>query len=259
VVSGGRELARVDLWRGRAVVVARLGRVGVHAHSAGALLIGLDGRFGVRAPGRGGWGELGQAYVPLGLAHELDCGATTMAVIYAAPGSSDERQFIDRWRLPTGGPSPLPAAALVEAEAARRQLVSPASGAQLSATVDELLGGPAPIQLSQDPRVEALVDGVIRDPLRPLRVASVASELGLSATRLRHLVRARVGLSLQALRRWQRMREVGRLVGEGASLTEAAHHAGFSDSAQLSRDFRATFGIPPSRVFAPGCEVRVHG
>jgi AraC family transcriptional regulator len=36
------------------------------------------------------------------------------------------------------------------------------------------------------------------------------------------------------------------------SLTEAAHMAGFADSAHLSRTFRATFGVTPSLLFKPG-------
>ena len=38
----------------------------------------------------------------------------------------------------------------------------------------------------------------------------------------------------------------------GSSLTEAAHEAGFADSAHLSRTFRATFGIAPSFLFERG-------
>jgi AraC-like DNA-binding protein len=35
----------------------------------------------------------------------------------------------------------------------------------------------------------------------------------------------------------------------GAGLTEAAHHAGFADSARLSRAFRAIFGLHPLCLF----------
>ena len=37
----------------------------------------------------------------------------------------------------------------------------------------------------------------------------------------------------------------------GANLTEAAHLAGFADSAHLSRTFRAMFGVAPSLLFKP--------
>lgn len=47
---------------------------------------------------------------------------------------------------------------------------------------------------------------------------------------------------------WLRLRRAVREVAAGANLTEAAVSAGFSDSAHLSRVFRATFGLPPSAL-----------
>jgi AraC-like DNA-binding protein len=35
---------------------------------------------------------------------------------------------------------------------------------------------------------------------------------------------------------------------EGKSLTEAAHQAGFSDSAHFSRTFKRTFGLPATTL-----------
>jgi len=44
---------------------------------------------------------------------------------------------------------------------------------------------------------------------------------------------------------------------EGASLTEAAHAAGFFDSAHFSRTFRQTFGFAPSTVLGATLRGRV--
>jgi AraC-like DNA-binding protein len=38
----------------------------------------------------------------------------------------------------------------------------------------------------------------------------------------------------------------------GASLTEAAHEAGFADSAHFSRTFRRTFGLPAASLRVNG-------
>ena len=37
-------------------------------------------------------------------------------------------------------------------------------------------------------------------------------------------------------------------MADGASLTEAAHEAGFADSAHFSRTFRRMFGLAPSSL-----------
>lgn len=47
-------------------------------------------------------------------------------------------------------------------------------------------------------------------------------------------------------RRWLRLQHALAAVQAGASLTAAAHAAGFADSAHLTRSCRAMFGITPS-------------
>jgi AraC-like DNA-binding protein len=71
----------------------------------------------------------------------------------------------------------------------------------------------------------------------------------LSPGRFRHLFRTEMGISVQSYLRWRRLYTALRTTVYGASLTEAAHAAGFADSAHLTRVFRATFGLPPSRIF----------
>lgn len=64
-------------------------------------------------------------------------------------------------------------------------------------------------------------------------------------------------MSVQSYLRWQRLWAALRASAHGASLTEAAHTAGFADSAHLTRVFRATFGLPPSRIFKNSHAVQV--
>jgi AraC-like DNA-binding protein len=97
-----------------------------------------------------------------------------------------------------------------------------------------------------DPRVAAAVRA-----LRSARVAYPAScdlarTLGLSASRFRHLFDEQIGMSFRRYTLWLRLNAALDEVLEGASLTTAAHAAGFADSAHLSRTFRRMFGIVPS-------------
>jgi len=70
----------------------------------------------------------------------------------------------------------------------------------------------------------------------------------MSPRHLSRLFNRDVGLSMPAYIRWLRLRWVTEALAEGSTLTQAAHAAGFSDSAHLSRVFRASFGMAPSRI-----------
>jgi AraC-like DNA-binding protein len=85
----------------------------------------------------------------------------------------------------------------------------------------------------------ALADG-------PMLLAEIASRVGLSASRLGHLFAEQVGVPYPVWRRWLRLQLALTAIQGGASLTAAAHTAGFADSAHLTRSCRAMFGITPS-------------
>ena len=46
---------------------------------------------------------------------------------------------------------------------------------------------------------------------------------------------------------WLRIYEACAALAEGASLSDAAYQAGFSDAAHFARTFRRTFGLAPVR------------
>lgn len=56
------------------------------------------------------------------------------------------------------------------------------------------------------------------------------------------------GLPFRAYVRWLRLQRAVRTLADGSTLTEAAHWAGFSDSAHLTRTFVATFGVRPASL-----------
>ena len=51
-------------------------------------------------------------------------------------------------------------------------------------------------------------------------------------------------------RRWVRMLHAVEALAQGASLTAAAHDAGFTDSAHLTHTFRDHFGLAPTDLLA---------
>jgi AraC-like DNA-binding protein len=92
-------------------------------------------------------------------------------------------------------------------------------------------------------RIEAQLD----DPPGP---KTLAAELGLSSSRLRHLFTEQVGLPMSRYMLWMRLRAALVKALEGTSMAEAAQAAGFSDAAHFTRTCRQMFGLPPT-AFAP--------
>lgn len=77
----------------------------------------------------------------------------------------------------------------------------------------------------------------------PVSLDEVARHVGLSPGRARHLFVDQTGLPFRTYLLWLRLMRAVQLFSAGASLTSAAHEAGFSDSSHFSRTFRRMFGI----------------
>ena len=97
-----------------------------------------------------------------------------------------------------------------------------------------------------DMRIAAALRQMRDEPQRAHRLTTLATRAGLSPSRFLHLFKAETGVPLRRYRIWSRMGAAVRASGEGASLTEAAHAAGFASSAHFSCAFRDMFGMMPS-------------
>ncbi|MEJ0022042.1 MAG: helix-turn-helix domain-containing protein [Alphaproteobacteria bacterium] len=77
----------------------------------------------------------------------------------------------------------------------------------------------------------------------PVGIAEAAKQVGLSNARASHLFVEQTGLAFRTYLLWLRLIRAVDRYSAGASLTDAAHEAGFSDSAHFSRTFRRMFGL----------------
>ena len=75
------------------------------------------------------------------------------------------------------------------------------------------------------------------------RASDVAQKLALSESRFLHLFSQELGIPWRPYLLWCRMICALRIILNGESATNAAHIAGLSDSAHLSRTFRKMFGM----------------
>lgn len=115
------------------------------------------------------------------------------------------------------------------------------SSADLTVTAD---------RASNDRRWRLTLEWLDRALEGPARCEDAALAAGLSPSRFMHWFAQTSGLAFRAYVRWLRLQRAVRALSAGSNLTVAAHEAGFSDSAHLSRTFVATFGMRPANLRA---------
>lgn len=103
-----------------------------------------------------------------------------------------------------------------------------------------------------DARITKLIPWLSARLDQALSLGEVASHVRLSPGRMRHLFVQQTGLPFRTYLLWLRLERAVEMFARGASLTEAAHGAGFADSAHLSRTFRRMFGIVAASLRVSG-------
>jgi AraC-like DNA-binding protein len=228
------------------VYVGPLGPTTLHSHHAVQIAMGLDGAICLRdADGRDGRGEA--AVVPRDTAHAIVEPTKQALLLFVNPEDTSGRRVaaltvderVGTW-FDAGDPLrrlhvalPLDTAGELEraVQSVMRQFV-----------------GEAPRLANVHPAIQRLLSSLPSQLDRDVRLPTLAKSVGLSASRLGHLFTETVGIPLRPYILWLRMQRAVAEVRGGASLTTAAHAAGFTDSAHLSNVFRRMFGLSPSDI-----------
>lgn len=234
---------------GRALYIGPAFDTALHAHHAIQVCVGLHRSFRLRCHPRASWTRYGGVVIGSDHPHELATGGRAVALFYIEPEGEDGRTLgpATSGTPVTGLPGPL--------VAGLRATIGQCAGAQVDATaathlLDEVmdrLGITATRRTPLDPRVATAVRALrsVGDGNYPAS-RDLARNVGLSASRLRHVFADQIGMSFRRYVLWLRLYAVLERLRTGGSLTTAAHAAGFADSAHLSRTFRRMFGIVPS-------------
>lgn len=85
---------------------------------------------------------------------------------------------------------------------------------------------------------------------QPIRLEQLATLCDLTPTQFQRHFKAQMGLSPYAWLRRLRLEHAMKLLREGKSATQVAHHVGFYDQAHFSKAFKTSFGITPKQVIA---------
>jgi AraC-like DNA-binding protein len=216
-----------------------------HRHPVIQLTLALRGVLRVRGGPHESWRQCGGALVRSGALHEIDARERVGIVLlgFVHPESElgtalSERivrdivclnpRIVARWRAAIG--------ARVRVAGIKRWVSH------------DLLNGRRPTPV--DPRVQRVLTYVRQHITTSddLSLAALAALTDLSRSRFLHLFTQVVGVPPRPYLRWLRVQRAACELIEGASATQAAHNAGFSDAAHMSRTFRGMLGLTPTDI-----------
>lgn len=95
----------------------------------------------------------------------------------------------------------------------------------------------------EDPRLERALSALDQQLDGKVSAQALAQAAHLSLSQLERLFAHQLGLPVRRLVLWRRLRIALQLALAGGTLTEAAHGAGFADSAHFSRTMKQLFGV----------------
>ncbi len=240
-------------WDGGCLLIGRAhGITPTHSHYAIQIAFGPVHGIRFRSDDDQEWSAYGGVIIASRETHSMD--ATVVpgnAVIFIEPETREGRALTERF-LKNGGIVALPDDELAECvpdlfTAWRTEHSLHAIAAAGMSIVHRLSGGVAPSVVS-DERILRAVRYIKANLHRPLTLDEVANEACLSPSRFRHLFVEETGMALRPYILWRRFVHVWELLTAGASLSGAAHSAGFADAAHLSRTSKTMFGFPPSAL-----------
>jgi len=220
------------------------------SHSHHAIQITASLRGYLRLSGLNGAAEGAALAVKAGARHSLDASGT-LAMVFLEPESSlgrklDAALFQESEIMALG---PEMAAALAPLETALRGAPDRKVMLQIGRQALSQFEPVSPSNANEvDPRIRRIIDHAAENLDRPVSLIEAARGIYLSPSRLRHLFVEQTGLPFKTYLLWLRLVRALETYSSGSSLTEAAHLAGFSDSAHFSRTFRRTFGLPATTL-----------
>ena len=214
-----------------------------HSHHCFQLVMVMHGTLLVRGQSKDARMRCGAVLVRPDVTHEIDARDSTVLIAFvdseselgAALGERvdgdilciSDRQ-VARWRAALGR-------TLTEARVERWVRT-------------ELLHRRRPVKIH--PRVNRVLT-YLREKLATsddFSLKTLAAISGLSPSHFMHIFTASVGVPLRPYVLWLRLQRAACDLMDGASVTFAAHSAGFSDGAHLTRTFRQMLGMTPTNL-----------
>jgi AraC-like DNA-binding protein len=239
------------MWGDSAFQVIRMERGDLHRHGALQLTLGIEGevRMGQtadRAQAVIGRALLVAAHVP----HWFQCDGWA-AVSWMEPESRIGRLLAERFG--TGGDVvALPAEPLEdvwsELAGLTEQSASAAEALRVKRRVESAWFGDAARARPIPPALKRALTHIRGLEVLKVSAAELAEVAGVSESHLLHLFGEELGVPLRRYLLWLRMKRAVMAISDGANATQAAHTAGFYDSAHLTKSFKELLSLDPSQL-----------
>jgi AraC-like DNA-binding protein len=221
----------------------------LHAHHAMHFVVAVDGELRIRTSDRGRWTTAAGVLTAPDIPHAIDARGVDQVIVFCDPESETGAAL--RQSLP--GPLRF------MSSAERAELVPGVEdpGSFASTDAHEWVRRAATTLGLTLPESRPVLHSVVRKLLARLRTSGLeddmsleglAEALGLSPSRLMHVFTESVGIPLRPYLAWLRVQRSACAILAGASVTDAAHVAGFADAAHMSRTFKRKLGFPPSAL-----------
>jgi AraC-like DNA-binding protein len=239
---------RIHCWEGGSLWIGEAGgSAQFHDHHALQISLTFSGaiRFKTR---QHDWRSFAAALIPPHLSHAFDGAAQFTAQIFIEPETLEGRALLTRFGTEAIVELP-PDEVALHAKALRTLELRQADASALQRAartfVDGLAGAHRPAVV--DARVERTIRSLWQSN-RSVGLSEAAARVALSPARFRHLFVEQTGQSFRSYQLWLRLQRAIEVISNGAAATDAAHAAGFSDAAHLTRTFRRMMGITPTSV-----------
>jgi AraC-like DNA-binding protein len=205
-----------------------------HAHYAIEIVFAVDGCFKV-ITGLSQHVNLKSVIIPSNLPHSFSCIGATCNLLFLDPLSDIGVYFLHQYRLNSAnGLIANPAGLSRFHRNGKFDIPSLMEAAKTN-------GG-----LPLDERVAICIQMISSpDNEEKLTLGQLSKASFLSESRLSHLFKEQLGISVHQCILWKKMLLAVLKSREGYSLTECAHYAGFSDSSHFNKVFYKMFGIKP--------------
>ena len=112
--------------------------------------------------------------------------------------------------------------------------------------------------ITMDPRIRTVLTTLMDAYQQSISIDQLAASVNLSPSRLQHIFKQQVGISVSRYHQWLRLRMSFQRIAEGASPIEAAHEVGFYDQPHFSKLFKRSFGYSPQDLLKRYGDARIH-